>query len=294
MKRKNEILVGILVAVSLVVLVVGTIWLLRGGLSSGYPMHARFAWGSNLKPGQTVNLAGVAIGYVSEVDLANDGFLDVEMRIYDKYRIPTGSTATVTPVGFFGDVTITITPPGKGITSAIPEGDTLRAGVPPVSITDALARVDTIGRSVQALTTALQTELVAAGGLQDIRKTLANTERLTAQLSSIAAEQSRQLSATLASVRRSASALDSAEIAQTLTNARQTSANVAALSAQLDSTTRQLDVVVRRLNAGQGTAGKLLNDEALYNDMRRLLIRLDSLTADFQRNPRKYINLEIF
>jgi len=228
------------------------------------------------------------------VDLANDGYLDVELRIYDKYRVPKGSTATVTPVGFFGDVTVSIAPPGRRITDAMQEGDTIRAGVPPVGMADALARVDSIGRDMQALTSALNAELVAAGGLRDMRRTLANTERLTAQLSTIAAEQSRQLSATMATVRRSASAIDSAEVATTLRNARATSDNVAALSRTLDSTTRELNETLRKLNRGEGTAGKLLNDDQLYADTRRLLTRLDSLAVDFQRNPRKYINLTIF
>jgi hypothetical protein len=40
--------------------------------------------------------------------------------------------------------------------------------------------------------------------------------------------------------------------------------------------------------------GKLMNDPALYNDVRSLVTRLDSLTADFKKNPRKYIKLSIF
>jgi hypothetical protein len=35
--------------------------------------------------------------------------------------------------------------------------------------------------------------------------------------------------------------------------------------------------------------GKLLSDPALYNDMRAVLARVDSLTADLKKNPRKYI-----
>jgi hypothetical protein len=37
-----------------------------------------------------------------------------------------------------------------------------------------------------------------------------------------------------------------------------------------------------------------MNDPAMYNDVRALLQRLDSLTADFQKNPRKYIKFSIF
>ena len=56
----------------------------------------------------------------------------------------------------------------------------------------------------------------------------------------------------------------------------------------------QLTAVLAKADKGDGTLGKLLNDPGLYYDLRRLTTRLDSLTADFKKNPRRYINLEIF
>ena len=47
-------------------------------------------------------------------------------------------------------------------------------------------------------------------------------------------------------------------------------------------------------DSGQVPVGHLLNDPGLYYDLRRLTTRLDSLTIEFRRNPRKFINLEIF
>ena len=72
------------------------------------------------------------------------------------------------------------------------------------------------------------------------------------------------------------------------------SANVVELSAELSRTSAQLNSTLAKLDSGEGTAGKLLTDPALYNDVRRLVTRVDSLTLDFQRNPRRYINLTIF
>ena len=50
---------------------------------------------------------------------------------------------------------------------------------------------------------------------------------------------------------------------------------------------------IRAATRGEGVA-LLLNDPGLYNDLRRVLTRVDSLTADFKKNPKRYINLEIF
>ena len=39
---------------------------------------------------------------------------------------------------------------------------------------------------------------------------------------------------------------------------------------------------------------QLLNDPGVYNDVRGLLQRMDSLLADTKKNPKRYINVKIF
>lgn len=293
MKRRDEVLVGLFLTLGILVLVLGSIWLARGGLSSGYPLHARFTWGQGLKQGQPVLLAGMSVGYVDDVQLMEDGYLQTTFRINDKYRIPASSKATVVAVGIFGDVAIGLTPDSVGGPAYQP-GDTVPTGVPAPTITQLLTRADSIAESVQVMTLTMQRELVAAGAFRDLRRTIANTQQLTAQLTLIAAEQNRNVSRVMATVERSASAVDSAKIGATLENFRSASSNVDALTGELRATTTRLNTVLASLENGNGTAGKLLTDTLLYSDLRRLTTRLDSLTLDFKTNPRKYINLEIF
>jgi phospholipid/cholesterol/gamma-HCH transport system substrate-binding protein len=293
MKRRDEVAVGVLITIAVIVLVIGTLWLMRGGLSSGYPLYARFAWGQNLKQGQPVLLAGVQIGYVSDVELRDDGFLDVEMRINDQ-RVPRNAMAEVVPVGIFGDAAIAlkVTPPPIG--ARFEPGDTVPTR-PASSGLDALtARADTITGSLQRVARAFETQFVQEGGLRDLRQAVASMSRLTTQLSAVAAEQNRNLTATLAAFRSTARGIDSTQIATTLTSVRQTAANADSLMLRLSSNTTQLQAILARIERGEGTAGKFLTDTGLYRDARNLLTRADSLMSDFQRNPRKYINLTIF
>ena len=103
MKRRDEVLVGILLTVGVVIAVLGTIWLVRGGFSSGYPLYARFKWGAGVKQGQAVRLAGVQVGVVSDVELDPKGTILIEMSIEKDYQVPANSKAAVVPVGIFGD-----------------------------------------------------------------------------------------------------------------------------------------------------------------------------------------------
>jgi phospholipid/cholesterol/gamma-HCH transport system substrate-binding protein len=290
MKRRDEVTVGVLITVAVIVLVVGTLWLVRGDLRSGYPLHTRFAWGQGVRQGQKVMLAGVTIGSVSDVRLRDDGFLDIDLRVQSKYQVPRNAVAEVYPIGIFGDAAIalkTLTP----LAEKFQPGDTVPARSVASGIDALTARADSITASVHRITRTLETELIQAGGIRDLRQTLATTNRFLSQMQAIAAEQNRNMSATMASFRN---AVDSAQIRATLQSFRAATASGDSLMQQLASNATQIQAILARLERGEGTAGKLLTDTTLYRDTRSLLARVDSLVADFQRNPRKYINLRIF
>jgi len=293
MKRRDEVLVGIVATAALALAIMGSLFLARGGLVPGYPVYSVFPWGAGLKQGQPVMLSGVTVGYVDEVNIRNDGYLVVTLRVYKRFSVPKGTSARVVPNGFFGDMMVAMTPTiATEETFAI--GDTIPAGPPSLAIGDVITRVDSIGRDVQALTRALRRELVDDGGLADVRKTVKNANALVESLGEIAKVQSAELTKTQESLRRLVNAVDSTEVAKTVESLSSASENVSVLATDLRTTTARLNGVLAKLEGTEGSAGMLMNDAGLYRDVRGLLQRLDSLTADFQKNPRKYIKLSIF
>src|SRR3954469_2607380 len=167
MNRRIEVSVGVLITVAVIVLVLGTLWLARGGLKSGYSLHTRFAWGQNLKQGQPVLLAGVNVGYVGDVQLRRAGYLDVLLRINDEYKVPKGSKATVKPIGIFGDVAVALTPPNPAPNVDFSPGDTVPPGPASADVDLILSRVDSISTATSFLMHALQTQIIEAGTLKD-------------------------------------------------------------------------------------------------------------------------------
>jgi phospholipid/cholesterol/gamma-HCH transport system substrate-binding protein len=293
MKTRDEVLVGLIVTAAIVVTVLGSLWLARGGLSKGYPLYAKFPWGAGLKQGQPVLLVGVSVGYVDDVDLHQDGILVTTLRIQNDYQVPVTSKATVVPNGIFGDMAIALTP-SKPDARSFQSGDTVPVGPSSPGITELTSKADSVMRSVNAITAALEREMVATGGIRDLRNTIGATNRLVTEFSAIANEQSRQLTATMTSVRRATTAIDPAKVDSTLANFRTTSANLAELSAQVKQTSTRLDAILAKVDSGPGSAAKLLNDPGAYNDVRGLLQRMDSLLADIKKNPKRYINVKIF
>jgi phospholipid/cholesterol/gamma-HCH transport system substrate-binding protein len=293
MKKRDDVLVGLVMAVAIIIAIVGSLWLARGGLSKGYALYAKFPWSSGLKAGQPVLLAGVNVGYVDGAELRQDGTVLTTFRVGKEYKVPQGTVATVIPNGIFGDMAIALTPKGPNFLS-IPPNDTVPVGPSAPGIAELTSKADSIATSVNVITTALQKEMVASGGVADLRKTITGMNQLVAQFSVIAAEQNRQLLATFASLRRATSGVDSAKVDSTIRNVREATANLATLSDDLKRTSSKLDSIVAKVDNGNGTVAKALNDPGAYNDIRSLIQHMDSLITDVKRNPKRYINVRVF
>lgn len=293
MKTRDTVLVGFVLAIGLIALAVGTIYLARGGLQSGYPLYIRLPWGAGIKQGSTVYLTGVDVGYVGDVDLRQDGTLIVTLRIDKQYHVPDGTTAAVEPNGIFGDVDVALRPVRPSL-SYIQPGDTVPAGKPAPGLPELMARADSASGRLEDVARAVQVELVQGGGIADLRKTLEGADNLVTELSKIAATQSQQLSQATRSLNRVASAVDSAAVDSAVQSLKTTTANMSALSNNLEHATDQLDNILVKVDSGNGTVGKLLNDPTLYQNLQRALARIDSLAGDLQHHPNRYINVHVF
>lgn len=299
MKRRNEVLVGLLTLVAIVIAVVGSVWIARGGLSSGYRLYVKFPWSAGLKLGQSVLLGGVTVGFVESVDLREDGNVITTLNITTKTPIPKTVVAVVEPNGVFGDKQVALRgTPGR---VAWAPNDTMLAGESAAGVDNLVARMDTASKNLADVVRTVRVKMVNEGGIEDLRKTLAQMSSLAGELSRVVDVQSQNLTtvmgqatSTMASFKKGASALDSVAIDSTVRNLRAATATMAKLTDDLRGTTVRVNGILAKVDSGPGTVAKLLNDPALYNDLRRLSLRLDSLTSEFKQNPRKFIKLSVF
>jgi phospholipid/cholesterol/gamma-HCH transport system substrate-binding protein len=91
-----------------------------------------------------------------------------------------------------------------------------------------------------------------------------------------------------------------------LTNFNELSSNFAKLSdslnnaglgrtlTSLESTVSNLDKILGQIEKGDGSLGKLLKDEQLYNNLNNASKELDLLLQDFRLNPKRYVNVSVF
>lgn len=109
-----------------------------------------------------------------------------------------------------------------------------------------------------------------------LKKILSNVENLTTTLDNSKGKITNLLD-NLSSVSDS---LKAAHLKTTINNA----------SAAID----QLNATLAQINSGQGTLGKLLKDEKLYNDLDKLALDLDTLLNDVKDHPSRYVKISVF
>ncbi len=123
MKRFDiEFMVGVFVVLG--ILALGYISVKLGNLDilnkEGYRVYAEFERIGGLKPGASVEIAGVTVGRVKSVELTEDFTALVEMALNSNIKLQEDAIASIKTKGLIGEKFIEITPGGAEET--IPNG----------------------------------------------------------------------------------------------------------------------------------------------------------------------------
>jgi phospholipid/cholesterol/gamma-HCH transport system substrate-binding protein len=71
-------------------------------------------------------------------------------------------------------------------------------------------------------------------------------------------------------------------------------ADLAATVIKLQTTLDSFNGVLDSIQSGNGTIGKLMNDDALYNNLEKASKELEELLYDFKMNPKRYVHVSVF
>ena len=124
-QTRMEIIVGLFVLVGIACL--GYLAIKLGKLevlgNSGYPVYADFSSVAGLKIGDPVEIAGVKVGRVEAMGLADDR-ARLQLRLQDDVKLQEDVIASVRARGLIGDKFVLITPGASD--KIIPPGGRLR------------------------------------------------------------------------------------------------------------------------------------------------------------------------
>ncbi len=250
----------------------------------GQHLDAVFDSVAGLDDKASVRIAGVRVGQVNGV-----GLQGTKARIHlvlDKPQpLTVGTTAKVATLGLLGEKYIELIP-GPLNAPRLPPGTVLQGTTPP-SLDDAMAKINDIGAAIQQVTGQLAGTDVG-GGLNrlaaDVQLTSAEIRAMVAEnranvaqgirnFDQLTAILSRELPRLAAETNR---ALDqiSALVSENRGNVAASLGNVKELTTKLQTSAENLNKISDKIASGQGTIGKLVNDEKAYNDV---ISTLDSI-----------------
>jgi len=334
MKRTNDFYVGAITLLVIVTLTGATLWVKQTDIGERRThVVARFRDVGNAHVGNAVVIRGVRAGTIDAIELARGGWVHVRMNLDRSMQLPATPVVLLNESSLFGEWQATITqrsalPHDETVQAQVQEssggGDVLPgATLPDIAKLTAVAGqiagdvANVAGRVEVAFDERAARELrTSIRNFADLSTTLSHTVRTHAgDLDSL----SRGMQTAVASLNRTAvsaeqmaarvdSSSSTGEIRQIVDDMshaaaelRRTTAQVRGMSEQLSRTQNRLDSfltngdsVLVKINSGQGSLGLMLNDPSLYRHSDSLLTQLHSLVTDFQKNPKKYVNVSIF
>lgn len=298
--RRIEIQVGIFAVLALLVLVLGLLWLRDFRFARRYHVYrASFDDTGGLVPGDIVMVAGFRKGNVRAMRLLESG-VEVELAVEQDVVVRSDAVATIGTKGLLGERYVSLDrgtdglrlPPGSELRGRLEYGmSDIMAGAGELIDSARLVSED-VRKVLQALSSATEdAELArgvrdaaaAAGELRGLLET--NRESLHTSIDNF-----RRASASLANV----TAESQDDFLQLARDMRRAAARFDSVLAALDATMQKTDDVATRLLDSRGTFGKLLDDPSLYEDLRDVAARTDSLVRDIRARPRRYFSFSIF
>jgi hypothetical protein len=69
---------------------------------------------------------------------------------------------------------------------------------------------------------------------------------------------------------------------------------MSAVAVQMERSLAPLQSVFLKLDQGQGTLGRLVNDTSLYSELNGAARELRALATDIKANPKRYVTVEVF
>jgi phospholipid/cholesterol/gamma-HCH transport system substrate-binding protein len=202
-----------------------------------------------------VRMAGIRVGQIQKIGLEN-GKARIDMILDGNVPVTNSVRIEIRPNGILGDKHVELI-------SGDPRDPPLRSG-DQILVVDDRASVDKVIAEVSKITQSLNTIAInikaATEGDTDkpLGKIVANVERITSDLAEITAGQKENVGEILANLRDTTDTINELVNDESDAGLRQTWDRTLA---RIDKSVANVEAITNKINKGEGTIGKLINDE---------------------------------
>lgn len=301
MKLTRELKTGIIVVGGIVLFILGFTFLKATNIfSSSRTFYAVYDKVSGLTPGTSVSINGLKVGTIQDIRFMDaKGRLLVSFNIDSDFQFSKNSIAEIYDTGIIAGKGLRVVPvyDQSGMSK---DGDTLRSSIDPGLTELVNQKLAPLQKSLDAILKNADSVMIGVDAILDsssrqhIKNTLKNLDGVTRNFN--------QAGETLNNLLTS----NKGKLDRTLTNVDVLSGNLAKLSdtlvqadlglavENLKSSMSKLNQVMSKIESGNGSIGKLMNDDKLYTNLSQATLELELLLEDMRLNPKRYVHFSLF
>lgn len=307
MKITNEVKTAILAILAIVLLIFGYSYLKgQNLLKSNRTLYAKYDDVEGLAKSSKITVNGLQIGSVSDIKfLGRTGELLVTLNIENSFEFSKESIARIYGGGLIGGKSVEIVPAEKG--ELVESGDTLNSDIEEgllelvnEKLTPLQKKIENTVVSADSLVTGVN-QIIDADTRESIKKTLNNLEGITESFKGASEKINRILDQNTQKLDRTFTNLD--EMSANFSNVSDSiskidihgiSRDLEGAIADFKDVSADFKKISTDLNSGKGTAGKLLNDDAVYDNLDRATKQMEELLQDIKLHPKRYVHFSVF
>ncbi|MGV1011894.1 MAG: MlaD family protein [Flavobacterium sp.] len=300
MKLSKEIKTAVLVLASITLFIWGYSYLKGKDLLTDYKiLYVQYDNVEGLTVSSPITISGLNVGKVSKITIDNTtGKVTVAMQINSDFPIKKSSVAEIYAPNPISGKQIAILP-GKDGAEAV-TGDTLISSSK-LGLTDEVARqivplkdkitklLDNANVMLESVNQVLnaKTKENLQNSLANLNETIAQFKGASSQVNSLLADNKSKINGTMTNMEKATA--NFSKVSDSLAKV-----NIGPTVKNLQKTLENVDKMMADMQAGKGTMGKLIKDDALYNNFNKTSKELELLLQDLRLNPTRYVNVSLF
>lgn len=301
MRLSKEVKTGILAIGAILLLIFGYSFLKGTNLlDKNREFFVKYNNVEGLAQAAPVTINGLTVGKVQDITFANSkGGLIVKFTVEKDFDFSKNSIVRIYSAGLIGGKSLGIFPEYDANNIA-KSGDTLFGDVEDGMLTavskalgplekkvnNTLATVDTLLLNVNAIIDE-KTRQNLKEAIENLNNTLNSFSGVSENLNHILANNTGKLDNTFTNLDKTAGNLS--KLTDSLSQLE-----TGKLVTDLQNVVDKMDKIVSGVDNGEGSIGKLLKDDKLYQNLEGASKQLEELLQDLKLNPKRYVHISVF
>ena len=249
-----------------------------------------------------VTINGLKVGKVENIKFDQTpekrGHLIVEFSIEDEFEFSKNSLVKIYSPSPLSPSNLAIIPSYEGVNAV--SGDVLKGQIESSLFTSIGERLDPLQSKLEHVIVSadslfknvnnvldLKTQISLKESVKDLSYTIKEVKNMMLSVNNIINSTSADLKVTVTNTKKITD--DLSKVSDTLANA-----NIGGIIRKAEATLISSNKLLDGINNGKGTLGKLVVDDALYNNLATMSKELEDLLREMKEHPKRFVHFSLF